>query len=606
MRILRNLRFTTPSMVTQVRSCLGAGALLYALLTLAGCQLGLRNAESASGESALPPTLQRLQRFYPDLESGKLICLADFNAPGQEFIARVVSPTGEPGDRAQPVISTQRARNETGPGGLEASLVAAGDRLLIDAVREGSPMFIRDWSAYPLLILSTWAADGGAIVELSIAAGEDLKQRYTRTITLRRGWMLHRIDLAEVAERIDLRDVRAIAIQPTVAQMPLRLAIDDIVLTDNTRPLLPVAEPGKLSARTEGKRTHIASAGRFDLAFADGVITAWTDANDARRNLTVRDGMGPWPVPLSEGWALQKDTPPAYDDPAIYSAWGQSVAAQQQVVELTPFRAVIRGTWRFASPQTVSSPSDLDSAPGHTWTYTIYPSGQVFVHIRSTPGPSGWRTPLVGNAVTISGRVDFTRVNLPDARDGSPVCALWTRRGPGNADLIWAPHSAAAASKRMDLSSAGDARLATVLGDVDALDVVETAHLLRIWPTDLGGVPEALSIAGDYQSPARIETINGSVFKTAPGDLDGDGYNESEGCYELVPAGEILRIRFDPGARLRHGPVFRVRETVGRECWVYSEGKIIRNTGRDAAGNLMFELDRPVESAVRIDVNLKR
>ncbi|MFN0135081.1 MAG: hypothetical protein ACKVS9_03080, partial [Phycisphaerae bacterium] len=228
----------TPSALASRLAFARCIVIVAALSPLTGCQFGLRSAESASGESALPPTLQRLQRYYPDLESGKFICLADFNAPGQELITRVVGPTGEPGERAQPTISTQLARNETGPGGLEATLVAAGDRLLIDAAREGSPTFVRDWSTYPLLILSTWSGDGGAIVELGVAAGEDRTQRYTRTIALRSGWMLHRIDLADVAERIDLRDVRMISIQPTVAQMPLRIALDDIVLADNTRPLL--------------------------------------------------------------------------------------------------------------------------------------------------------------------------------------------------------------------------------------------------------------------------------------------------------------------------------------------------------------------------------
>lgn len=586
------------------------GFLVLALVSV-GCKAPLRSADTAAGDRPLPPTLERLRKAYPDLAGGKFLCLADFNAPGQELLLRVLGPTGEPADRAQPVISTSLARDETGPGGLEATLSSAADRLIFDGARAAeSPQhsaltLIRDWSGYSLLMFSAFGPPDGVAVELSIMAGEDLSQRWTRVLFLRPRWGTYRVDLAEVGEQVDLRDVRAVAWQAIGLQAPLRLALDDILIVENTRELQRAAadKPGALYAFTQGKRLQVGATGRFELGIADGVIAAWTDLVEPRRNLAVRGGVGPWPVPLAEGWQTQRESPPAYDDPALYQRWGALAGSQQQVLEMTPFRAVVRGAWRFspgASPSDVASPESL---PGHVWTYTIYSSGEIFINVKSSPAAGEWRGPVVAYAVAVSGRAEFSRVDPPAASESPFV--LWSRRGTGAGDLLWVPATPASATHRMELASADGASLAMLLGDVDALRTVETAHLFRVWPTDLNSAAEAGSIASDYQRPATISPTVGRVVRDAVGDLNGDGFNESEGCYELLPDRDLLRFAFDPGARLRHHPIFRVRETAGREAWVYCDGRILRDIGRDAAGNVMFALDHPATTTVRFDVNLK-
>ncbi|NIP94876.1 MAG: tetratricopeptide repeat protein, partial [Akkermansiaceae bacterium] len=71
---------------------------------------------------------------------------------------------------------------------------------------------------------------------------------------------------------------------------------------------------------------------------------------------------------------------------------------------------------------------------------------------------------------------------------------------------------------------------------------------LRVYPRTLDSPALAEPYADDYQQPARLEVRRGSVMKDDPGDLDGDGFNEGEGCYVVrgteavtLVAGEFTR-----------------------------------------------------------------
>jgi hypothetical protein len=178
--------------------------------------------------------------------------------------------------------------------------------------------------------------------------------------------------------------------------------------------------------------------------------------------------------------------------------------------------------------------------------------------------------------------------------------------GRDRPDVLWCPHDAAAAHRQLELVSADERRIALTIGDVESADTVDTAHLLRFWPHDLDGVPEAESLAADYQQPATLSLSKGEQVRNAPGDLNNDGFNESQGCYELAPHEGLLRFRFVPGATLHHYPVFRIHRTAGRTCWIYVEGRIIRGQGRDGAGQLLFTIPRAVSTPLMIEVNTRR
>ena len=144
------------------------------------------------------------------------------------------------------------------------------------------------------------------------------------------------------------------------------------------------------------------------------------------------------------------------------------------------------------------------------------------------------------------------------------------------------------------------------MGDLEASDSVITSHLLRFWPWDIDAAPEAHSLSADYQHPATLAVARGSAVTDAFGDLDRDGFNESEGCYELALGDGLLRFTLQPGAFLRHQPTFRVHGTAGRQCWVYADGRIINRQGRDQRGELMFRLSRAISAPLTIELNTRK
>ena len=559
-----------------------------------------------SDGGGLPPVLQRMQKAYPDdLASGRFVSLADFESRGQVLLFRTVGADGAEGQRQQPTTSILHARNETGAGSLAAVLEGPDDRLLFDGKRSEQLALIRDWRKYALLLMSIYGPPGGVTLEFGVQSGEETPVSWTQTISVRPGWNLFRFDVATIGDRVDLGDVRALSWRASQATARVDLYLDDIILADNTRHVLGEdAGTGELYVLTRGRRIVVGVRDRFELAFADGLIVGWRDPGG--ENLADIGGLGPWPVPLAEDWFSQPDAPVAYDDPRLFAAWGKTVAAAQRLVEATAFRVVVEGRWRFGDAgESAPAAGQADARPGHTWRYVIYPAGQLCVSVRSEAPASGWAGPRVGYAMGLDGRRDFRRVTPPaaDARTPAPSFVLMARPGAQRADLLWTWTKAGGLTRQRELVSADQRRLAVVAGDVEASPTVETAHLLRIWPGDIDAAPEGTGLAADYQNPAAITAMAGGLITDAAGDLDHDGFNESEGCYELAPVDGVLGFDFDPGRFPRFDPVFRVRETADRRCWVYARGRTVQPLGRDAQHNLLFTLGRVAGAPLGIEVN---
>lgn len=576
------------------------GSILLALLV--GCQLTASRTRNEPGRS---PVLRRMQQAYPDLANGRFVSLADFEVPGQVELFRTVGAERGEDREYQPTLSILRSRGETGAGSLKASLASSNDRLLMDGERSRRFALIRDWRPYALLLMSIHGPRDGAVLEFSVISGERRPIRWSHTIHVRPGWNLLRLDVDTIGDHIDLADVRALSWQTPPTAEPIDFYLDDLILTDNTRHVLAEdADPGQLYVYTRGRRIHVGVGDRFQLALADGVIAAWRADHDL--NLCDVGGLGPWPVPLPADWATRGASALAYDNPALFADWGALLATSQSIVEATPFRVVIEGRWRFTAPhEQEPAAKPTDALPGHTWRYVIYPTGQVHVWTRSDPPASGWAMPRVGFALGLDGRHDFREHSPPptDANHRSVPLVLLTRAGPDLADLLWTWPADQTFRQQRVFDSADGRRLAVLVGDIEARDRVETAHLLRFWPRDLDARPEAESIAADFQNPVTLSPTAGRLLTDVPGDLNHDGYNESEGCYELEPADGVLRFEFDPGHHLRFDPVFRVHQTAARRCWVYARGRRIRTQGRDAEDNLLFRLGRVVTASAPVEIH---
>ncbi|MFQ5806368.1 MAG: hypothetical protein ACE5I3_07955 [Phycisphaerae bacterium] len=583
--------------------------LAVAVASLTGCQQTLPSADMRAHDAQarpLPPTLARMQRAYPDLHTGRFVCLADFNTQPQAALFRVLGPRGTEA-KGQPTVSVRRAIDETGAGGLKARLTSPNDLLLFDGARSEELALVRDWRDYNLLLFNIYGPPDGLLLEFWAQSGTDLPIRWTRNLFAQPGWHLYRFDLSEIGEELDLADVRALGCRAPELTAPIDLYLDDLILTDNTRYLLGEnAAAGELYVVTRGRRIHVGARGRFELAFSDGVIVEWHADNG--QNLTVRSGLGPWPLPLPRDWSFRHADPVVYDDPALYANWGARVAAAQRIVEMSEFRVVVAGIWRFLpAPDGARTGPRSATAPEHSWRYVVYPSGQVYVRVTSHARDAGWRAPRLGYALALNGRSGFSRVASGSAYGGRSDAnfVLLSQPGRDRPDLLWCAHAPEAAQRHLELVSADERRVAVTVGDVETTDTVEAAHLLRFWPPDIDGAPEAQSFSADYQQPARLTVSPGRAVTDAPGDLNHDGFNESEGCYELEPKAGLLRFRFSPGPYLRHRPIFRVHGTATRDCWVYAPGRIVRHRGRDRHGNLLFTLPRAVSRPLTIEVNTR-
>ncbi len=576
------------------------------LLGAAGCELPpLAGSGVAASQSRLPPVLQRMRDTYADLASGRFISLADFETPGQELLFRSVGVDGVAVRHAQPTLSILRSRNETGGMGLKAVLADANDQIVCDGQRARERVLVRDWRDYGLLLMSIYGPPQGLMLEFTLQSGQQTPLRWSRTVPVHAGWNLVRLDLAAAGDWINLADVRAMIWRAPQSAAPIDLYIDDLIIADNTQPILGEnAGPGEFHVYTRGRRLYVSVNERFALALADGQIVGWRSGGDD--NLADPDGLGPWPVPLGEDWRKAPATALAYDDPQIFADWGTSVATTQRIVEATPFRVIVAGQWRFVSgdaPPRAEAAAGPDAA-GHAWQYVIYPSGAVYVLAESRAPAAGWRAAHLGYAVAVDGRRSFRRIDAPavDADTEAARFVLMSRTGSGRADLLWAWPRATQFSCDRELASTDERRAAVIVGDIATAPIVQTAHLLRFWPTDIDAAPEAASLASDYRTPATLTLTAGHLVTDVPGDLDRDGFNESEGTYELAQDGDALRYDLVCGPSLRYEPVFRVHNTAGRRCWVYARGRLVTDTGRDVDDNLLFRLGRVV-NPVTIEVH---
>lgn len=573
------------------------------LLILTACELpGRRDDQSPSG-----PVAERIRLAYPDLAAGRFIILADFESPADAELFRVAVGEVTLSDDRQPSISVLRARERTGAGGLKATLVSPDESIRLDGLRSQSQALPRDWSAHALLIASIYGPDDGVLLDFAIHSGESPPLLWRTRLRLDPGWNLIRIDLAEPGTRVDLSDVRALTWSAPEIAGPLDLYFDDIALADNERTILPGGGAAdELYALSRGRRLYVGANGRFELAFVDGVIAGWHPSREKRRiNLTVPSGLGPWPVMLDSGWASAA-AGVAYDDSDMFADWGDRVAAGQAIVEATAFRLIVEGQWRFMRSEAAAT--QPASHRGHVWQYTIYPSGKIYVRLRTDDAGAGWSRALLGAAVVLDGRQGFEPVDhsASDSGNAQAQFVLLSRSEPGRSDLLWTPYDAAVAHTQRVFESADRGRIAVVAGGLPPAEMADSAHMLCIWPTNLDGIAESASLSEDYRDPVRIEPTVGRVVSDSPGDMDGDGFNESQGCYELAPIGGVLRFRFDPGRRLRHQPVFRIHVARSDRCWVYVDGRILKRLARDGQGRLLFEIPEIVRRPTAVEINVRQ
>lgn len=548
----------------------------------------------------------RLRSSYPDLSSGRFAVIADFERENHAELFRLATPSRQGSLRADP----DRGWEPTGRSGLIVSLGGPKDVLVASNANVTHWYLKRDWREYDLLIMQIQAPSGGLDVEVGIVAESDGRQGVVQALLpLRAGWNLVRLDLGEVAEHLPLDDITEIRWSAPSATGPAEWVLDDVILANNTADLFGRSDgpDGEMFVRRRGRRWSVGAAGRFELGFGGGQIVQWYDlAADPNRlnNLVANTILGPSPVVMPADEFSE-----SHGGTSDFVELGETVVARQQVSEVSPVRVVVETEWRFA--RRGASP-EAAQQPFQHWTYTIYPSGSVYCHLQCTTASGDWRPDDIGLAVSRADRGDLEFLGHPPAqlqdegRLRHVSFASIRPADPAGASLLFTMHDARRAPQ-LDFFREAEAGRVTVVASGGRVhyDADEWSALLCVWPPDTGTGLNPANRSLDYSFPGeRITILAGRQITDDAGDLNADGFNEQRGCYVLAADSRRVSVELNGGEQPLYSPAFVIRSTVGVKGWVYLDSHALEATGRDANGDLLFQVPQTVTETVRVDVYL--
>jgi len=94
-------------------------------------------------------------------------------------------------------------------------------------------------------------------------------------------------------------------------------------------------------------------------------------------------------------------------------------------------------------------------------------------------------------------------------------------------------------------------------------DMAHFALHMRVYPRDIDSFEAGLPYVEDYQFPDTLSVSVGSRVTDDSGDLNGDGYNESEGCYVLLADDGKVAFTIDATETVRYQPAFKITGWTG-------------------------------------------
>ena len=366
-----------------------AHASLSALLVapLPGCR------SHAPDRRAAPTQTDRLAAAYEELrEGGPFVIVADFENPTHMELFQLIGVSSS----ARCVLDTRGGRAATGRNCLRFTAGSPDDTIVVSNTGSREWYLKRDWRDYDLLMMSVRADRPGLGIDVQIGGGSGEHATAVHApIDLEEGWNTIRLDLAEVAERVAIDDVRELRLRAIGTGEPIDLWLDDFLLTVHREQLLgePRNDTGSLYVERAGRRWNIGAGGRFEITFANGQIVRWHNlAQDPYRLRNLVEGTALGPSPMAIGATDGGD--------AGFNALGSEVVVRSQLLEVNPVRVVLACDWRFQDD--VDRP--LLDRPYQRWEYTIYPTGQVFFTVECTARTPDWEASQLGLGVTVSTR----------------------------------------------------------------------------------------------------------------------------------------------------------------------------------------------------------
>jgi len=564
---------------------------------LAGCRgVGIRQASPVTHSD-------RLMGSYADLQSGRFVVIADFEQTSHMELFRSVSSGGAALHR----LSLTSGIPSTGGRCLHATFGRPDDELIADATNARQWNLPRDWREYDLLLMSVHVPDA-APLQLSIVSGKGRLRSITDSrIPLKAGWNVLRLDLADAAEHVALDDIRELRWLLPELTHPTVLLLDDIVLANNRADLFgdSGAENGGLYVRRRGRRWDIGAGGHFEIGFINGQIRHWYDLSEHRlavRNLVEDAVLGPSVVTLtgddySGGAALDS-----------FPAWGDRVVARQRLVEASPTRIVVACDWSFVPSDTVAT----TDVPRQNWTYTVYPSGELYVHVECTTETATWAADRLGLAVSRRDSPGMDAVCHSTSQLGDTgrllhvpyayVCGgdAW---GP---DLLFVVHNGRSAPVMKCVRAVPSSRFtAMAFGGETQKPIHRWSCLLGLGSSTDEGQRAGAARAVRYCFPPALSPSVGTLVTDTEGDNDHDGFNERFGCYTLAPDENRVLLALDAQHTPLHNPTFVIQDSFNTEAWVYVDYVILETISRTAAGDVLFQIPGVVDAGRVIEVYLR-
>ena len=579
---------------------LGRWGRLSAFAVLLAALAGCRALKSGPGADAVTQS-DRLMATYPDLQTGRFTVIADFEQTRHMELFRSVSTAGTALHR----LSLTSGVPATGGRCLRAAFGRPDDELIADGSEAQHWNLPRDWRDYDLLVLCVHTA---AAVDLrfSLTSGQGRFRTIADSrIPLQAGWNLLRLDLADAAEHVALDDIRELRWSlPTISGTSV-LLIDDIILTNNQADLFgdSDAEGGGLYLRRRGRRWDLGVAGQFELGLINGQIKYWYDLakDDLRvRNLVEGTVLGPSVLTLTG----DEDAGVAALD--SFPAWGERIVARQRLLEASATRMIVECTWDFL-------PFEGDAAidmPRQSWTYTLYHSGDLYVHLDCTTETPTWAADRLGLAVSRrdSENMDLVCHSTSQLGDTGRLLhvpyAYLSGGDSGRPGLLFAVHDGRSAPLMACLRSPTISQVSAVAyGGETQTPVQRWDGMLALAAQD--GRRTAESRAVRYCFPPALSPSLGSLVTDTDGDRDHDGFNERFGCTVLAPEANHIVLTLNGSGAPLYSPAFVIQGSADMEVWVYVDYVILEPVSRTAGGEALFQLPGTIDSRRTVEVYLR-
>jgi hypothetical protein len=116
-----------------------------------------------------------------------------------------------------------------------------------------------------------------------------------------------------------------------------------------------------------------------------------------------------------------------------------------------------------------------------------------------------------------------------------------------------------------------------------------------------GTLPEE-QVRGNYLAPAAVELDWARKDWYAPGDLDRDGFDESQGCYAVAARSGRCLFTLRPGREALVRPIVRVAGPFGQVPAVQASGRVVREVVLLEDGSALLALPGQYDRAVMVEV----